>query len=317
MTVFLLTVVATRLVLSYLHHRQILDRPNERSSHTLPTPRGGGLATTPVTILTLACLAWWQTSVFLAALASGALALMAISWLDDRHTLPPLPRFLTQIVIVAIALWLLPGHLTILSQHLPIWLERLLVGLGWLWFINLYNFMDGIDGITGTETISIGVGVSLISGPLSAPALAVAAVGAGFLVWNWHPAKLFLGDSGSIPLGFVLGGLLLLLAIEGHLAAALILPAYYLADATITLVRRALAGEKVWQPHRKHFYQRAVQGGKRHDQVTLLIMAANLCLIVTALGTVLWSPGLGIAAALVVTALLLGLMQHWSGEKRR
>lgn len=312
---FGLSVIATRLVLSYLRRRQILDLPNERSSHTLPTPRGGGLAVTPVMILFLVGLAWAQHAPMLATLGIGALALLGVSWLDDRYTLPPLPRFLTQILVVGITLALLPADTSIVSSALPVWLDRVLVGLGWVWFINLYNFMDGIDGITGIETLSIGLGLALLSPALATPALVVAAIAGGFLVWNWHPAKVFLGDSGSIPLGFVLGGLLLQLASEGHLAAALILPAYYLADATITLTRRALAGEKIWQPHRKHFYQRAIQGGKRHHHVSLLILVGNLGLMIAAVISTT-APGWGVVAALVVTALMLGVLRSWSNGKQ-
>lgn len=304
---FALTVLATRRVLVYLRQRQIMDLPNERSSHTLPTPRGGGLATTPVMVLALLALPDFRL------LAVGAVLLLAISWVDDRKGLPPLPRFAAQILAVAVFLMLLPGESLVFQGALPAWADHLLAGLGWLWFVNLYNFMDGIDGITGIETISLGVGIAVIGGTaLAAPALAIAAVAAAFLLFNWHPAKLFLGDSGSVPFGYVLGGLLVLLAAGGHLAAALILPAYYLADATITILHRALAGEKIWQPHRRHFYQRAVQGGKRHDQVALVIAAGNVMLVACAMaaarGQTLWAG----AAAVVVVAGLLLVLQMWS-----
>ncbi|AVM75637.1 MraY family glycosyltransferase [Magnetospirillum gryphiswaldense] len=304
---FALTVLATRRVLVYLRQRQIMDLPNERSSHTLPTPRGGGLATTPVMVLALLALPDFRL------LAVGAVLLLAISWVDDRRGLLPLPRFATQILAVAVFLMLLPAESLVFQGALPAWADHLLVGLGWLWFVNLYNFMDGIDGITGIETVSLGVGIAVIGGTaLAAPALAIAAVAAAFLLFNWHPAKLFLGDSGSVPFGYVLGGLLVLLAVGGHLAAALILPAYYLADATITILRRALAGEKIWQPHRKHFYQRAVQGGKRHDQVVLVIAAGNVmlmaCAMAAARGQTLWAG----AAAVVVVAGVLLVLQMWS-----
>jgi UDP-N-acetylmuramyl pentapeptide phosphotransferase/UDP-N-acetylglucosamine-1-phosphate transferase len=300
-------VLATRRVLVYLRQRQILDLPNERSSHTLPTPRGGGLATTPVMVLALLAMPDFRS------LAYGAMVLLAISWVDDRKGLPPLPRFAAQMVVVVAFLLALPAGNLVFQGFLPVWADHLLAGLCWLWFVNLYNFMDGIDGITGIETISLGLGVALVGGvALAAPGLVVAAIAAGFLLFNWHPAKLFLGDSGSVPFGYVLGGLLILLAAQGQLAAALILPAYYLADATITISRRALAGEKIWQPHRKHFYQRAVQGGKRHDQVSWAIAGGNLllmgCAVLAARGQVLT----GGALAILVVIVLLTLLQFWS-----
>lgn len=318
-----LTILATRRVLTFLKHRQIMDLPNERSSHKLPVPRGGGLATTPILAAIILALGWYHASAGLGMLGLGALVLLAISWADDRKGLPPLPRFLTHACMIAAFLALVPGKLLVFGGALPIWADRLIAGVAWLWFVNLYNFMDGIDGITGMETASLGLGIALVA--TLAPALAVldvipaglavAAIGAAFLVWNWHPAKIFLGDSGSIPLGYVLGGLLLLLAMQGQLAAALILPGYYLADATITLIRRALNREKIWQAHRKHFYQRAVQGGKRHDQVTLTILAGNVALggaAVLATSGRVWE---GAAAGIVITAGMLALLQSWSKGK--
>jgi UDP-N-acetylmuramyl pentapeptide phosphotransferase/UDP-N-acetylglucosamine-1-phosphate transferase len=301
---FATTVILTRIALAWLRHRQVLDLPNERSSHTMPTPRGGGLGLTPV----IACvLALFHQP----ALAAGALALMALSWVDDRRGLPPGPRFAAHALVVAGAMIAL-GDTAILP--LPLWLDRLLVGLGWLWFVNLFNFMDGIDGISGVECAGIGLGIALIGGPdLGVPALAVAAAGAGFLVWNWHPAKLFLGDSGSVPLGLVLGGLLAALAAQGQLAAALILPAYYIADATITLLWRLKDGEKVWQAHRRHFYQRAVRGGQSHARVSGAVAAVNAVLIGCAFLTTQEQVILGTAGAILAVIGILALFTHWAG----
>lgn len=314
---FAVTVVATRKVLAYLKRKQILDLPNERSSHTLPTPRGGGLATTPVMALLLIAFGWRHDGIEGMALGLGALALMALSWWDDRWSLPVLPRFAAHAAVIALFLVLLPESELVFQGVLPFWADRVATLVAWLWFVNLYNFMDGIDGITGVETLCVGGGLALVGALAGALELlpyggVAAAVGAAFLIHNWHPAKLFLGDSGSVPFGFVLGGLLVLLAGHGHLAAALILPAYYVADATITIGRRALNGEKVWQAHRKHFYQRAVQSGKRHDQVTVLILVGNLALVgcaVLATGGQVWPA---VAGAVLVTAGLLAVLQRWS-----
>lgn len=319
---FTLSALGTRRVLAWLVARSILDRPNERSSHTLPTPRGGGLAVTP------AALAGWAGAAAATGgsaalpwvLAGGALVLLVTSWFDDRHTLPAGPRFLVQVVAVGAVLLVLPGDRLVFQGWLPLPLDRAVTALGWLWFVNLYNFMDGIDGITGVETASLGVGVALtatVAGTASGLApfgLAVAAAGLGFLAWNWHPARIFLGDSGSVPLGFLIGGLLVQLALAGQLAAALILPGYYLADATITLGRRAARGEKVWQAHRQHYYQRAVQGGKRHDQVALAILAGNLVLVAAALAAAGGYPLLATAVATVTVAGLLALLGVWAGR---
>jgi UDP-N-acetylmuramyl pentapeptide phosphotransferase/UDP-N-acetylglucosamine-1-phosphate transferase len=185
-----------------------------------------------------------------------------------------------------------------------------MLGLAWLWFINLFNFMDGIDGLAGSEAIAVALGYLLIvtwaghDHPLWRPALIVAASVAGYLAWNWHPAKVFMGDAGSIPLGFLLGWLLLDLALAGQWAAALILPAYFAADATYTLLKRALRGEKPWQAHREHFYQRAVLGGATPPGVVWRVSAVNAALIALALASLAHPvPALAAAAALVAALL--------------
>jgi UDP-N-acetylmuramyl pentapeptide phosphotransferase/UDP-N-acetylglucosamine-1-phosphate transferase len=308
---FVLSMAGTRVALAWLRHRQILDHPNERSSHSLPTPRGGGLAVTPVVVAML-ILTNFLVQGFAAILAAGALILMAVSWLDDRKGLAPLPRFALQAVVIAATLLALPADSLVFQGLLPLWADRLATALGWLWFVNLYNFMDGIDGITGIETVAIGLGLALTGGAFLPQSVGIAAAGLGFLVWNWHPARIFLGDSGSIPLGFVLGGLLIHLASQGHLTAALILPGYYLADATITLLWRLKDGEKIWQAHRRHFYQRAVRGGKSHSQVSLAILGGNLGLIGCAWIAENSHSALGSILALGVVAGLLALLTRWA-----
>jgi UDP-N-acetylmuramyl pentapeptide phosphotransferase/UDP-N-acetylglucosamine-1-phosphate transferase len=172
--------------------------------------------------------------------------------------------------------------------------------------------MDGIDGIAGTESVVLGIGLALVFalGGALLPAglsLLVAAAALGFLVWNWQPARIFLGDVGSVPLGFLLGWLLLLAAAGGQWAAALILPGVYWADATLTLLRRGLRGERLWRPHREHFYQRAVQRGLGHGQVARRVGLAGACLI----GLALLAGPLGAAAALAGALLLVAwLLRH-------
>lgn len=311
------SVGATRIVLAWLSRRQILDHPNDRSSHTTPTPRGGGLAVTAVAACGLAGIGLALPGSSLLP-AIGALVLMAVSWLDDRRSLPPLPRLLAQALVVAVSLAALGDRGLAFQGALPLWADRVLCGLGWLWFINLYNFMDGIDGITGAETAALGVGLALLgtlrpeAAGLIPGAAVVAAAGLGFLVWNWQPARIFLGDAGSIPLGFMLGYMLLEAAMAGYLAAALILPAYYLADASITLLWRLRDGERIWQAHRRHFYQRAVRGGKSHAAVVLALCAANVLLIGCALATAAGWTALGVAGAVAVLAGILGLLSRWA-----
>jgi UDP-N-acetylmuramyl pentapeptide phosphotransferase/UDP-N-acetylglucosamine-1-phosphate transferase len=219
------------------------------------------------------------------AVSLGAGILGIVSWIDDRRELSPLPRLLAQAAAVAIGSAALPEPSN-LDQGWPasvVWFA--VIGLAWVWWINLFNFMDGIDGIAGSEAAAIGVGLVLFAtvGAGADPALAllaaaIAGAAIGFLIWNWAPARIFLGDF-SAPLGYLLGFLLLEVAIRGHWKIALILPLYFLADATITLSRRLARGARVWHAHREHFYQLAVRGGVGHAAVVERVIAADLVLV--------------------------------------
>jgi UDP-N-acetylmuramyl pentapeptide phosphotransferase/UDP-N-acetylglucosamine-1-phosphate transferase len=264
-----------------------------------------------------------------AAVLAGAVVLGGLSWADDRVNLPRRLRFPVHVAVVAAALAVAPPDAVVFQGVLPLWADRLVTALAWVWFVNLYNFMDGIDGISGGQTASLGLGIAglalglgagVASGlPLAVLGMIAAGAGGGFLLWNWHPAKVFLGDVGSIPLGYMLGWLLLILAFSGYLAVAFILPAYYLADATLTLLSRAVRGASVVAAHREHFYQRAVHvGGLRHDQVVIRVLVGNGALAAAAWIAAAGAPGLGAAvAAGVVGALLLhfGRLRHsFAGE---
>ena len=240
-------------------------------------------------------------------------ALSAVSWIDDQYRLPPLARLAAHGLAVVAVLGSLPPDWRILP--LPIALERVLLGLAWIWFINLFNFMDGIDGLAGSEAIAIAFGYAAVATAarfetsLFEPSLLIAAACAGYLVWNWRPAKVFMGDAGSIPLGFVLGWLMIDLAYRGFWAAAVILPLYFLADATLTLLKRISAGEKPWRPHRSHFYQRAVLGGATPPSLVAHVAATNALLVALALVSI-WAPVSGLVGATAVVALLLVKMEH-------
>ena len=230
---------------------------------------------------------------------------------DDLRGLPIVWRLLGQTAAVAVALAWMPGNAPYFAGLLPSALDAAAAAVLWIWFINLFNFMDGIDGIAGTESACLGVGVAvvcLVAGvdrDFAVYGLTAAAAALGFLCWNWHPAKIFFGDVGSVPLGFLLGWLLLGLAAEGLWAAALILPLYYLADATITLVRRAARGEAVWRAHRAHFYQLAVQRGLSHASVVKAILFANVFLLALAVGAAAGWPWPALTGACLVVATLL------------
>lgn len=317
---FAAALAGTGALVRILRRRAILDRPNPRSSHAVATPRGGGIA-----VLAVLALAWAATAVSLSetperifTVLACALALGAVSWLDDLRGLSPAWRLAAQFAAVAAGLMALPDGGLVFQGLLPPVADRVAVAVLWVWFVNLFNFMDGIDGITGTEAASIGIGLFAVAAVAGAGAglapdaaflaLTLAAAALGFLWWNWEPAKVFIGDVGSIPLGYLLGWLLLDAAARGQWAVALILPLYYLADATITLVRRLLGGERIWQAHARHFYQQAVRRGLSHAGVVRAIAFANLALVVLALPAALGWPLAATAAAAAVVALLLAYL---------
>lgn len=321
--VFLLSLGGTYWALGYLKRRAILDHPNDRSSHTIPTPRGGGLAVSAVLIAAWAFLALTGVGNLpqILVLCACAFGLAIVAWRDDLRPLPAGLRLLAQAMAVGVALISTPSGGTFFGGYLPSWLDLVAAGVLWLWFLNLFNFMDGIDGITSTETFAICCGIMLVTvgatSGLFLYALVTAAAALGFLWWNWPPARIFLGDVGSIPLGFLLGWLLLSLAQEGHWAAAIILPAYYLADATLTLCRRALRGERVWQAHKQHAYQRAVQRGWSHRAVILTILPANIALVGLAVLATL-KPALvasSLLGSIVVVAIIIYILQSAGGNK--
>jgi len=309
---FLASCAGTRALVTLLRRGAVLDRPNERSSHGAPVPRGGGIAIAgTIAAAWIALYGLGEIAPASLVIVGGLAVLAAVSWVDDLRGLPPGLRLLFQFAAVAAGIWALPPG-AVFQGWLPPWLDAAATALVWAWFVNLFNFMDGIDGIAGSEAAAIGLGLALLASlgvaadpAVAAPAVAVAGAALGFLVWNWAPARIFMGDVGSVPLGYVLGYLLLELARRGWWKAALILPAYFLADATLTLLRRLARGERVWQAHREHFYQQAVQRGLGHDAVVLRVAAADAVLIAAAWVAENLSGFDGLALAATIVLLLL------------
>jgi UDP-N-acetylmuramyl pentapeptide phosphotransferase/UDP-N-acetylglucosamine-1-phosphate transferase len=301
--------------------RYALARPNARSSHTVPTPQGGGMAVIAATLAVTALATFLlkdAASPFGATLGPVLVACAFIAVLgaiDDIRTLAVAPRLLGQVLAVGLVLFSLPADVAI-TPFLPWWLERALLLVAGIWFVNLVNFMDGLDWMTVAEMLPVAGGLVLLSAfgvlPLHGTILALALFGAvlGFAPFNKPVARLFLGDVGSLPIGLLVGYLLVLVAASGHVAAALLLPLYYLADATLTLLRRLGNGEKVWEAHRSHFYQRATNNGFTVSQIVGRVFAINAALVALAFLSV-WMPGsmmqvatLGLGGVLVVWLLV-------------
>jgi len=313
------SLLATGVAVRLLNRNSILDVPNALSSHSIPTPRGGGLAVVSVVLLAWLVAAALPASNMVAQnismVAAGAAVLVAVSWLDDLKGLPPLIRLAAHFFAVGLALYVSPLDGLVFQGLLPPWLDQILIAILWVGFANIFNFMDGIDGISSAESLGIGLGVAAVVSVVGGPSVivilgaAIAGAGLGFLKWNWAPAKIFLGDVGSVPLGFLLGWLLLWLAASGEWAAAIIIPLYYLADSGITLVRRAIAGQRIWEAHKEHYYQRAVAVGRSHAEVSKIIGFCNLALILFALVSLIY-PIAALAGGISTTfATLLILKQ--------
>ena len=256
------------------------------------------------------------------------LAMLAIAGaIDDIHPLPVLPRLIVQLSAAALMVLTFPAEAR-LFPFLNLLIERTLLVVGLVWFINLTNFMDGIDWMTVAETVPIAACLAALGltglvselTPLLPVVLALLGGMLGFAPFNRHVARLFLGDVGSLPIGALVGWLLIVLALAGHLIAALILPLYYLADATITLIRRWRNGENIGEAHRSHFYQRATSGGFSVPQVTRDVFALNVLLAVLSVAAVKSPVAMTrfacLALAIVATLAVLWRFGNGAPEQR-
>jgi UDP-N-acetylmuramyl pentapeptide phosphotransferase/UDP-N-acetylglucosamine-1-phosphate transferase len=309
------------VLLRPLLQRYALARPNARSSHAVPTPQGAGIAVIAAT-LTVAGIAASTTGFGLQATLFAAIIFIAlVGFADDVMPIPVLPRLLLQAAAVGAVILTAPAELRI-APALPLAVERGLLLLAGIWFVNLVNFMDGLDLMTVAETVPI-AGTMVLLGwsgdfaPLPT-VIAAALVGAmlGFAPFNRPVAKVFLGDVGSLPIGLLLGHGLLQLAWQHQLAAALLLPLYYLADATLTLFLRISRGEQFWAAHRSHFYQRAIDNGFTVSRVVAEVSALNVALAALAITSTGVSSIAVRALLLVVGAVLVALVLYRFSRRR-
>jgi UDP-N-acetylmuramyl pentapeptide phosphotransferase/UDP-N-acetylglucosamine-1-phosphate transferase len=296
--------------------RHALAKPNARSSHRIPTPQGAGIAVIAATLIAaFAVMAFAGSAMKIPAIVFGAtLFIAAVGFADDVHSIPVLPRLLLQAASVAAIVFAAPESLRIV-ETLPLWIERGLLLLAGLWFVNLVNFMDGLDLMTAAEAVPVSAAIALLGWlgevPASTTIVAAALCGAllGFTPFNRPVAKIFLGDVGSLPIGLLLGWCLLQLAWHQQLAACVLLPLYYLTDATVTLGRRMIRREPFWAAHRSHYYQRATDNGFTVWQVVGEVFALNVVLAALAIAsTRLQSPAIAIllvAAGALAVALVL------------
>lgn len=280
----------------------IVDVPNERSAHSVSTPIGGGIAVIFTFLLGLGWLALQHLipmNLFL-ALAGGSIALACLGYWDDLKALPIYVRLLVHFLAACWSLFWLNGFSIFQITHWEIvsnWFSTFVAAIGIVWFINLYNFMDGIDGLAASEgmlvTLCAGIAVSFLgeSGIASICFVLFGAL-AGFLVWNWSPAKIFLGDVGSATLGFIFATLALYTAKFKLLPLIFwfVLLAIFICDASFTLLYRMLRGEKWYKAHREHAYQCLLNNGKSHHFITSAIQLINLLILVPIAWLILKMP---------------------------
>ena len=297
---------------------RLLDIPNERSSHSSPTPRGGGLAIAVTALggIVIAAIFGWIDWDLAIALSGGGAMIATVGWVDDHRDLPALTRFAVQFISAGWAMFWIGGlpSLSVGFASVNLGLIGTVLGvIGIVWAINLYNFVDGIDGLAAGEAISTGVigGMILVAMGhvgLAMVSFVIAAASAGFLPLNWAPAKLFMGDVGSGMLGYLFA--VLAIASENVGAVPLLiwvlLLGAFVFDATVTLCRRIAHGERWYHAHHSHAYQRMVQAGRSHAQVSTTILIINLALAVLAI--VAWLRPTFFLIAIGAGAVLLSVI---------
>ncbi len=332
-SIFVLSWLGVGIFRKWSENRSILDVPNERSSHDKPTPVGGGLVIVVFTLLPLlACDVLNVDGVGYWGFYVGVSAVAIISWIDDLKTVPAALRFSVHILcalIVVIQVGGFPELLVWPGNSVNLGLIGTVIAVVWIvWMTNAYNFMDGIDGLAGTQAVVAAASWALFAafnGPdlLLYAAILVMATSLGFLLHNWPPATVFMGDVGSAFLGFSFGVFPLIalssvdLKVERGsipvIAAAFVW--LFFADTVVTLLRRAINGETVWNPHRKHLYQEMIKAGNSHLRVTLLygtLMIIVAAAALTEMKTQIFglTAGAGISVLIVIAGLVLSTKRN-------
>jgi len=286
---FIFALAATGLVRAYALHTGMLDRPSARSSHSSPTPRAGGVAIVAAFFIAAAglCIFGCLDGNVLLLLVGGGGAVAFIGYRDDRRPLTARVRLFVHLAAAAFAVAVIGRALPYLAGigAAGEWITRLFGVLVIAWATNLFNFLDGIDGIAAAEAVFVAAAGAVLTisfgadAGVSAAMLCLASASLGFLVWNWPPAKIFMGDAGSGFLGFTVAALGWAASARGKFPIEVwgILAGVFLVDATVTLVRRLIRGERWFEAHRTHAYQHWARRWGSHLPVTVAVAAINLC----------------------------------------
>jgi len=294
-SVCFITWVSIKYLIDYLRAKNLVDQPNERTLHQGAVPRGGGIVIVSWLIVSLTVSAFYTGRFsFFIGLASLIGGWAWLAWSDDRKDLSPRFRLITQLVLAVLTVFMF-GWVNHLGGLVLGWSGAVLTVIGIVWLANLYNFMDGMDGLAASQSIigaiTLGFWFYMAANhQLAITCLVVAASSYGFLLWNWQPAKIFMGDVGSISLGAFFATMIVL-AENRHdfpVISLMLIFAVFISDATITIVLRALRKEKIWLPHRSHFYQRLANIGVSHKKiVSAAIFMMLICSLIATI-TVLY-----------------------------
>lgn len=322
----ILSYSVTFLSLRYATIRRLVDKPNERTSHVIPTPRGGGIAIALCVFLTTVFLQLSAEKYYMAlwALLGGGFLIAALGCVDDHGHVPAPIRFLLQMVAALWMIFCVGGYETTWIANDGIKLGILGVPcavLATVWLINLYNFMDGIDGYAASEAIFVALmSVFLFwhvgNGVMALLAMVLAVSSAGFLLWNWAPAKIFMGDVGSTLLGFIFACFAMVGSSMNHISPLywMLALSVFIADATYTLLQRLIYGEPWYKPHRTHAFQRLVQLGYSHKQVCYWMLFFNGFIVFPCILLSTYFPHYLLALVFIIYGFLF-FCWRWIGEQ--
>lgn len=320
--------ILTGLIRSYALSRNVLDIPNQRSSHSIPTPRGGGLAIVLAFMLAMGLLVFlMHPSVQKYVVFSSTLLVAGVGFYDDHVPVTARWRFFIHLFAALLALFFLQGFPMLLFPTPLDWIfKRWMVDLGWLgymlgvpmlaWLLNLFNFMDGTDGIAASESVFVSGALAgylyYLDDFLFGVAISLAAASLGFLLWNWPKAKIFMGDVGSGFLGLLLGILILMAAQQAAvlLYCGLILFGIFIVDASYTLLYRFISGQKWYEAHCSHAYQHAA---KQYGHLAVLMgsWVINLCWLLPISSLVFLYPRYALIGLVLAYLPLLGVVYHF------
>ena len=311
------SLVITKLLIYAMPKFGIVDVPSQRRSHNKVTPRGGGLAFVLIYSILLPAFEYFrigsiEDSIIILQIF---IPISVVSfWDDTSHVIIPI-RLLVHFLCSCLAImWLIHPNSILHYYEIPIYLDLVIGTLALLTFLNIYNFMDGIDGITVSQSLHYSLTILLLCfirydiipnvDMVIVTAVIIGGWSLGFICFNWQPARIFLGDVGSISLGFLIGICLLTIASASVklFAACVIASLYYIADGGITILIRAVKGEKIWEPHLQHFFQKSVSKGRSHKRTVKRIMKCNFLLMLLAVHS-LYYPVISIIAAILVVMI--------------